>query len=318
MNKLENIEENVELNTNSVTLDIPLRVVMTSYGDAPFEFTTSIDEVGQIILTPTTKEVEFIDANTSYNVDYDTPISEQETVLKVDGDITQKETSISIQADMIVESNNLGVSAVVDEIGQVVIYPFGKGNIFVSAVINNSLNLVTEETETESPSQDSSTEDESDNSVDEHEVKVDLNDISAEVIEEAVSDEIVKGNAPEDLASMTDNFEEQGGLLKCDTPEEQEECVNMLNEHYETVIPYLEESVSKILYKTPKKHINENVEEDSRTTIIDRFMRGEIPLFSDSGIPSPSYKHMSELDSNGYKYYYDEESDAIISYPELM
>lgn len=129
----------------SLTVDIPVRVTMTSVYDAPFEFTSSIDDAGQIILTPTSKDVEFIEANTDGNVDYDIPIAEQETTIKQDGNLTTRSTSIMLHANMIAENENTEVSADVDEIGQCVIWPSSKENTFVSATIADSLNLITEE-----------------------------------------------------------------------------------------------------------------------------------------------------------------------------
>lgn len=130
----------------SITVEIPVRVTMTSYDDAPFEFTSSIDEAGQIVLTPTSKYVEFIDANTDMNVDYDIPVAEQETTVEKDGNLTTRSTSILLHANMIAENNNTDVSVDVDEIGQCVIWPVAKENTFVSATLADSLNLITEET----------------------------------------------------------------------------------------------------------------------------------------------------------------------------
>lgn len=148
MENIENIKEDIEVGIDAVTVTIPVRVTMTSINNAPFEFTVSIDEVGQIILTPNSKEVEFIDANTDDTVEYDIPVAEQETVTTVEGNLETKETSIIINASMLAEDDNHMVSAVVDEIGQVVIYPMADKNTFVTASFEQSLNLVTEEMRT--------------------------------------------------------------------------------------------------------------------------------------------------------------------------
>lgn len=132
-------------NLKSITVEIPVRVTMTSVYDAPFEFTSSIDDAGQIVLTPTSKDVEFIDANTDNNVDYDIPVAEQETTIKQEGNLTTRSTSIMLQANMIVENDNTSVSADVDEIGQCVLWPSSKENTFISATIADSLNLITED-----------------------------------------------------------------------------------------------------------------------------------------------------------------------------
>ena len=144
----ENVQEAIESVVDAVTVDVPVRVKMVAINDAPFEFTPSIDEVGQIVLTPTSKDVEFVDANTDTSVDFDIPVMEQETVTTTEGDITIKETSIIIKASMLSEDENCNFSAVVDEIGQVIIHPVSDKNVFVTASFEDSLNLVTEDLQT--------------------------------------------------------------------------------------------------------------------------------------------------------------------------
>ena len=143
--EVEKVQEDIESAVDTVTIDIPVRVEATCYADAPFKFQVSIDEVGQIVLTPETKDVEFIDANTDSNVDFEVPIIDQKTETSIDDNITTIKTSIVITAHMLAESDNHDISAVVDEIGQVVIYPMAKENSFVTATYDDSLNLITEE-----------------------------------------------------------------------------------------------------------------------------------------------------------------------------
>lgn len=146
---IENTCKTIDATLQTQTIDIPLRVTMTSVNNALFEFTASIDELGQIILTPTTKDVEFTSANTESNVEYDVPVLEQETVTSTNDNLTIKETSILIRANMIIEDSGCDYSADVDDIGQVVIYPLETKNTFVTATIEDSLNLVTEELKSE-------------------------------------------------------------------------------------------------------------------------------------------------------------------------
>lgn len=145
MEQIEKVQEEITTAVESITVDIPVRVKLTSVNNAPFEFETSIDEVGQIVITPMTKDVTFEDANTDSNVDYEVPIAEQETIITNDDGLTIKETTIFIRANMLKEDDNIDVSAAVDEIGQCVIYPLAKNNTFVSAAIEDNLNLVTED-----------------------------------------------------------------------------------------------------------------------------------------------------------------------------
>lgn len=145
MEQIEKVQEEITTAVESITIDIPVRVKVISTNNAPFEFETSIDEVGQIVITPLTKDVTFEEANTDNNVDYDVPVAEQETVITQEDTITTKETTIFIKGNMLKEDDNIAVSADVDEIGQCVIYPLAKNNTFVSAVIEDNLNLVTED-----------------------------------------------------------------------------------------------------------------------------------------------------------------------------
>lgn len=149
MNNIETIKEEIDVNTTTATVEIPVRVTMTSYMNAPFDFDASIDEVGQIVLTPTSKDVEFIDANTDSTVDYEIPVAEQETVETTDGSITEKTTSIIVTATLLARSKDANFSADIDEIGQCIIYPMGTDDVFLTVSINNSLNIVTEELKTE-------------------------------------------------------------------------------------------------------------------------------------------------------------------------
>ena len=146
-NNLELIQEDVDVGVTPVTVEIPVRVEMTSINSAPFEFTTSIDELGVIILTPTTKDVEFISA-TTISEDNELPIMEQETITEVEQDseeqFTRRITSIMIKGNMLADSANHNVIVDIDDIGQVVVAPEAEENIFVTASIQDSLNLVTE------------------------------------------------------------------------------------------------------------------------------------------------------------------------------
>ena len=144
---MDNLVENIEIGVETVSLTIPVRVAMISYDNAPFEFTASIDDIGQIVLTPTSKNVEFVDATTNNKVETDVPIEDQETIVEEDGNLTTKKTTIFVQGVMLSEDSatSESVSADIDEIGQCVIYPTKKENTFISVTFSDSLNLITED-----------------------------------------------------------------------------------------------------------------------------------------------------------------------------
>lgn len=146
MTKFDNVHEDIEVGVEEKSLQIPVRVKMSSINEAPFDYTASIDEVGQIILTPTSLDMKFEDANTDDTVDYDVPVVEQETITSNEGSYATKETTIIINATMLVEADtSTKVSADIDEIGQCVIYPMNKNNSFTTVTMNDSLNLITED-----------------------------------------------------------------------------------------------------------------------------------------------------------------------------
>lgn len=145
MNNMETITQAV----TPKTVNIPLHVEMTSVNGAPFEFTANIDEVGQIILTPTTQDVAFLSVETATTTEAGEEIFKQEeTTIETDSSsmtFERKITTIYVTANMLIENeDNTDIAAVVNDFGQIVIYPLAKENNFVTASVNNSLNLITE------------------------------------------------------------------------------------------------------------------------------------------------------------------------------
>ena len=83
--------------------------------------------------------------------------------------------------------------------------------------------------------------------------------------------------------------------------------LNCLQEHYKVTFMKLREG-----YAVGYNKLNEEFETQD---VILRFLSGKIALFSDDAEPQSSYIHIDELDTNGYTYYYDPETDAIVTYP---
>lgn len=73
---------------------------------------------------------------------------------------------------------------------------------------------------------------------------------------------------------------------------------------------------------TTEEPLEENLDELDRSNIIDRVMKGEIPVYEEDGTPSDSLIHIPELTSNHgpmqFNYYYDEESECVVSYRTHM
>lgn len=193
------VQEDVEVGVKSTTLHFPVRVKMLASADAEFDYTASVDELGHIVLTPKTKDVEFTSAETEWeNQDYMMDTDDQ---LSSGDDSKEKTFTIELTADMLCENENQHINADIDEIGQCVIYPVEKENSFLSVSIDNSLNLATE-AETVTIEEDV---DQDPIAVDETTEKPADGDVEAEVIEEAAVDrKILFKNAVTDFSNILD------------------------------------------------------------------------------------------------------------------
>lgn len=330
MQTIEKIKEDIELGVEYCTLTIPVRVRMSAVNGAPLTFTSSIDDMGQIILTPTSVDVEFLDANTATNVSYNIPIEEQPNIIIDETDsYVEKELSINIEANMLVEDSNVDVSAVVDEIGQCVLFPASSKNSFITASINNSLNLVTEELEDIEYFGYKLKKDNSTWSVLDYcgnVVTTDIPTIAGAKIaacaeelrrlqelfnEEPDELDTTENSIEEEISKLTDSFTEKQGKIRCDTKHEFDTCVEILSAHYDTILTETDSNTFIITYQCT----NGLNEEFDTSDVVDKFMRGEIEVFSDTGKPQPTYILIKELHSKGYDYYYDPESGAVVSYP---
>ena len=283
---MDDSKQTISAEVKTVSVEVPVRLRMQSVQHAPFDFETAIDDVGQIILTPTSLDMEFISANTDANVEYEIPVKEQPTTIQTDDSLTIKDTSIILQTTMLCEDDNLLVSADVDNIGRCVIYPMSKKNTFLSVTTGDSLNLITEDT----------------------------------AAEEYCGYRLVNNGDGWDVFDPTGDLVEEGiatineaKILICKT--ELGKLENTITEAVTVDTEASEEaSEEPVTPEVTADVIEEAVNSFVKTAVIDRFMRAEVPLFSDNGTPLESYVHLEELDSNGYEYYYDPESDAIVSY----
>ena len=288
---MDNLIETVEVGVKSVSMTVPVRVTMTSYDNTPFEFTASIDEVGQIILTPISKNVEFVEANTTNNVETEVPIEQQETVVEKDGNMITKKTTIFVQAVMLSESEDEsgnGVSADIDEIGQCVIYPSDRNNVFISVTFSDSLNLITEDmrvvnyfgytltntgdgwdirdylnneietgvaTEAEAKIIVLQTELEhleslTEEVTDSSKLQDDPIEVEATVLDEGVEDSNSE-QIKQTLEHITHNFTDTSGGVSCDTGSEKDICLNIIQQHYLQVNVDTDGSKTLIYYAEP-------------------------------------------------------------------
>lgn len=269
------MQEDIEVGIDAITVDIPLRVTMTSINDAPYEFTTSIDSLGCILLTPTTKDVEFVAAHI-LTADHETDKTIGEQVA------SEKHMSIFVKGNMLAESENHNVVVNIDEIGQVVISPEDSINMFVTATIEDSLNLITEDMQVEiyighklvntgdgwdiySPEgelleegvatlseakiivctqelnhlQEGLQTSEATSDELRNEETPTIPEVSAEVIDESISGmqdpTMTRELAISILKQITDDFTEISGAVKCNTEHEKSLCVDILTKYYNDV-----------------------------------------------------------------------------------
>lgn len=131
------LQEDVEVGTKSHTQVISLALVMEKeHKEGSFDYTVDIDEVGQIVFTPSDTSASFIDIR---------KLNPGESVSESASD-NQKTFSVELTANMIAEDNNFDYFVDVDEVGQAIVTPEVETTSFLTVSVNNSLNLVTEST----------------------------------------------------------------------------------------------------------------------------------------------------------------------------
>lgn len=277
----------IDLDVKEKSIHFPVRVTM-SLRDNNDKFITSVDEHGHIILTPEASDNEFIKAHTEWESDDYVMPTDVETII-IDGDRT-KEFTVELTADMLMEVPSENIFADIDAIGQCVIYP-QESNMFISASIEDSLNLVTEDAYEEKSEEES---------------KPDIEATIEESIEDAAYsyDEVLN-----ELERITHNFTDTSSEVKCGFEIEKDYGVEILSEHYRNVESKCIGEWFHIIF-SDKKELEESLNAN-KEDIINRFMQGEVTIFSDDVVPENTL-HIEELDSDGFEYYYDTESDSMV------
>lgn len=287
---IDAVQEDVDVGIETKTIRFPVRVKMICDG-ADCNFFTSIDDLGQIILTPRTKNCSFIEAHTEWeSADYIMPTDDIET--ESEG-IKEKEFTVNITADMLKEVESESIFASIDSIGQCVIYP-QKQNTFITATVGDSLNLVTEDQEPVESTEDAPSEP----------------DLKGEILEEVSDDEpYSREQVFEELKRITHDFSDASGEVKCGFEVEKDYGVEILSEYYANVDVtrggnwyYIEFAKENILNEDTEYTVEE---------IVEQFMQGKFTIYSDDSIPD-GCMHISDLDSDGFEYYFDPESESMV------
>ena len=125
----ENITEDVSVGTDAKTVTIRCDVrIARKTSEASFDYNVGIDDVGQIVFTP---------------YDIGTRFCPEGEELVVDDNV--KLDTVELTAMMISDTGNYDYFMGTDDIGQFVITPEEESTSFLTASVNNSLNLVTDD-----------------------------------------------------------------------------------------------------------------------------------------------------------------------------
>lgn len=309
------VVEDVEVGTESHTESLHLILEMTRPVEtAPFDYNVDIDDVGQIVFTPDDSSVSFVNIQRLVGNDSVEDV--------IDGNT--RRFSVALTANMIADDDNFDWFCDIDEIGQAVVTPDAENTSFLSVSVENSLNLVTESVsnivlETLEPGSK------------EFQARLEacaervttlqgLFESAIALAEDIENDFRALGCHSADIDGYMirylENFvEDREGEVSC------ADFIRRLEEVSTKAEAPVEESIEAVNegdIVLENNIVMEKVDELDRHNIIDRFMKGDISIFSEDGAPADSYVHLDELDTvNGktaYKYYYDEESDAIVCY----
>lgn len=224
----DQMNQKLTSDVNIKTFDINLKVDVTKDSANEFRCIASIDEAGQIVLTPVVEEMSFVNVFVSEDSD---------------------DSNLCIRATMLMESDTTAVNTFIDSIGQCIIQPETELNTFVSASINDSLNLITEDTDNNKQE-----DDEKATSEEETDVKLDDADVKAEVLDEQIIDpdnvvEVAVNEIESCLAELTQKFTEPQGKIQCDTIKEKTSVEEILSGKYATVNTIFKDGKYLITYQ---------------------------------------------------------------------
>lgn len=352
---LKPMQEDVDVGTDSktVTIQCNLRIERED-STATFDYSVDIDDVGQIVFTPHDVGTRFCHSGEDV----------------VEGENIKFET-VTLTAQMLSDVDNYDYFMGTDEVGQFVITPEAEGTSFLSASVDDSLNLVTETLGSEDlhdPYDDEECPDwmessfkigdrvivhlkhggeESGKIVDYLSedpmdsylgcysgefsawvVELDTGDrimagegyLSPEITNESCEDKNMKFLKESDATKDWEwDHDELYAVIKADGRYAGVPCLSYEEAHDLSYHPG-----SKIFKLTllPGQEDTEELEEEvtpfDRHKIVDRVMKGDLAVFSEEGTPDPAFIHLTELDTVSgplvFEYYYDEESDSVVSY----
>lgn len=333
---LKTISEDVDVGTDSKTVNIECNVrIQRDSEKSSFDYNVDTDDVGQIVFTP-------YDVGTRF-------CHEGEDV--VPGENVKFET-VKLTAHMISDVDDYDYFMGTDDIGQFVITPIAEQTSFLSVSVNDSLNLVTEGADELDIDSDTVSEFNIGDRVTvqfngnnrpgviveyvDHDpmddfTGADSGDFSAWIVRFDDGTTEMIGSCyitlAEDCKELTEankyrDFEwdqsELYAVVKNDGSYAGVPCTS-----YEEARQLAYHPGSKIFKlvlndDATEEPLEEDLSQINRMDIVNKVMQGEISVFSGEGTPDPSMIHIQELDNEHgklrFEYYYDEESNSVISY----
>lgn len=297
-----NVQEDVEAGTEQQTVTIVLKAHMNKQdASASFNYNVDIDDVGQIVLTPTDETTSFVEI---YRLAEDQLIDTVETE-------TEKTFMVKLTANMISEDNNFDYFLDIDEIGQGVVTPDSEKTSFLTVSVDDSLNLVTEGMDPTSNKFES--------------IKQEIFELTEEIdghLEEVISclDTIKEhfrtiGIHYADIDPYFTNYIE--GFRDEDGRD------MSIGELRNRVVEYEEEYEPEDVQESLTEATTDDVkfDEEQRLDIVNRFTRGEITIDTVSDKPEgKDFVELTELtckEGNSVcRYFYNIDSDAIACWCE--
>lgn len=251
-----NITEDVDVGVDSHTETIYLTLEMSRLNEEDsFDYHVEIDDVGQIVFTPNDSAVSFVDIERLAGYDSTEDVIQGNT----------RRFAISLTTNMLSDDDNFDWFCDIDEIGQAVITPDSESTSFLTASVNDSLDLVTQEKELiEAIEEPENTTEEND---EESETTAEQGDKEPETIEPDVEAEVVDEAYETDtiydqLKKLTFNFSAVKGELRSVYKSEVDSAAEALAREYDTVNTYESGEWYVVEYADKKQKITEDIDQD--------------------------------------------------------
>ena len=309
---MNELEEDVDVGTDAHTETIHLKLEMTrQLDDASFDYHVDIDDVGQIVFTPVDTNTSFTDVTRLAGYDLTEDIIEG----------NKRIFAITLTANMIAEDGNFDWFYDLDEVGQAVVTPDAESTSFLTVAVEDSLNLVTEcnESLTLTEALDPSSKEYQDKRELCVEVMTDLDNMLEQVGKkfEALQ------RLLEEMGIDARDFEKiLKAIAACHQGRDGDpsiaDAMRRIEEYEASAQDATEDSVEESVQKVfNEEFVMEELEEEEKLKVIDRFMKGEVYIVQVDEVPvGETIVRLADLDSKDEsgdaEFYYDTEKDVVV------